>query len=141
MSQTRKTATARPDARTFSIGELARELDVTTRTIRFYEDMGLLTPRRRGQTRIYSPADRVRLKLILRGKRLGFSLAESRELIELYSPGSDNNRGQLQALMDKIQEKRAQLTQQLHDIEVMQLELDEAEQRCRDTLQRITDNN
>ncbi len=141
MSQRKTTPPPRPDARTYSIGELARELDVTTRTIRFYEDMGLLTPRRRGQTRIYSPADRVRLKLILRGKRLGFSLAESRELIELYSPGSDNNRGQLQALMDKIHEKRAQLTQQLHDIEVMQLELDEAEQRCLDTLQRITDNN
>ena len=130
MSQRKTTPPPRPDARTYSIGELARELDVTTRTIRFYEDMGLLTPRRR-----------VRLKLILRGKRLGFSLAESRELIELYSPGSDNNRGQLQALMDKIHEKRAQLTQQLHDIEVMQLELDEAEQRCLDTLQRITDNN
>ncbi|AJD48144.1 transcriptional regulator [Isoalcanivorax pacificus W11-5] len=141
MSQRKTTPQPRPDARTYSIGELARELDVTTRTIRFYEDMGLLTPRRRGQTRVYSPADRVRLKLILRGKRLGFSLAESRELIELYSPGSDNNRGQLQALMDKIHEKRAQLTQQLHDIEVMQLELDEAEQRCLDTLQRITDNN
>jgi DNA-binding transcriptional MerR regulator len=141
MSQTKNTPQPRPDARTFSIGELARELDVTTRTIRFYEDMGLLTPRRRGQTRIYSPADRVRLKLILRGKRLGFSLAESRELIELYNPASDNNRGQLQALMDKIHEKRAQLTQQLHDIEVMQLELDEAEQRCRETMQRITHNN
>ncbi|KAF0809217.1 transcriptional regulator [Alcanivorax sp. S71-1-4] len=141
MSQTKNTPQPRPDARTFSIGELARELDVTTRTIRFYEDMGLLTPRRRGQTRIYSPADRVRLKLILRGKRLGFSLAESRELIELYNPASDNNRGQLQALMDKIHEKRAQLTQQLHDIEVMQLELDEAEQRCRETMQRITHHN
>ncbi|WP_111656702.1 MerR family transcriptional regulator [Isoalcanivorax indicus] len=127
------------ERKTYSIGELARELDITTRTIRFYEDMGLLSPRRRGQTRIYSPADRVRLKLILRGKRLGFSLAESRELIELYRPDRDNNQIQLQALLDKIQEKRDQLLRQLHDIEVMQIELDEAEQRCRDAMRTAAD--
>ncbi len=68
---------------TYSIGELAREFDVTTRTIRFYEDQNLVNPARRGQTRVYSPADRVTLKLILRGKRLGFSLAGSRELIQM----------------------------------------------------------
>ncbi|MEY1661886.1 MerR family transcriptional regulator [Isoalcanivorax beigongshangi] len=127
----------RTAGKTYSIGELARELDVTTRTIRFYEDMGLLMPQRRGQTRIYSPADRVKLKLILRGKRLGFSLNESRELIELYNPSTDNNVKQLQALLDKIDEKRAQLRQQLHDIEVMQLELDEAERRCKASMKDI----
>ncbi|MCH8544616.1 MAG: MerR family DNA-binding transcriptional regulator [Alcanivorax sp.] len=120
--------------KTYSIGELARELDITTRTIRFYEDMGLLSPERRGQTRIYTPADRVRLKLILRGKRLGFSLAESRELIELYNPDTDNNQTQLKALLGKIAEKKAQLMRQLHDIEVMQIELDEAERRCQDAM-------
>ena len=74
---------SRDDTRTFSISELAREFDVTTRSIRFYEDQGLLNPTRQGQHRIYSRQDRVRLKLTLRGKRLGFSLAEIRELFDL----------------------------------------------------------
>lgn len=127
----------RADAREYSIGELARELDITTRTIRFYEDIGLLTPARRGQTRVYSPADRVRLKLILRGKRLGLSLAESRELIDLYNPGNNNNQTQLHALLEKIHEKRRLLEQQLLDIRVMQQELDEAEQRCLNAMHKI----
>ena len=75
---------SKDESRTFSISELAREFDVTTRSIRFYEDQGLLNPTRQGQTRIYSRQDRVRLKLTLRGKRLGFSLAEIRELFDLY---------------------------------------------------------
>ena len=124
-----------PEKRTYSISDLAREFDVTTRTIRFYEDEGLLAPRRDGQRRIYSPADRVKLKLILRGKRLGFSLAESRQLIEMYKPRA--NAGQLQALLERIQARRTQLQQQLHDIEVLQLELDEAEQRCLNALNEL----
>lgn len=114
---------------TYSISELARELDVTTRAIRFYEEQGLLAPERRGQERIYSPKDLVTLKLILRGKRIGFSLAECKELIELYDP-SGGNRKQLEAFMSKIAERRLQLAQQLLDIEQMQLELDTAEERC-----------
>ena len=120
----------------YGIGELAREFDVTTRTIRFYEDQGLLTPRRRGQTRIYSPADRVALKLILRGKRLGFSLAESGDLIRLYQPPGDN-RQQLGALLEKIEEKRTQLQQQLVDIQIMQQDLDAAEERARQALKEL----
>ena len=119
--------------KTYSIGELARAFDVTTRTIRFYEDQGLVSPSRRGQTRIYSPADRVTLKLILRGKRLGFSLAESKELIGMYQPQGDN-RHQLLALQEKIHQRRAQLEQQLHDIQAMQQELDDVEQRCIDAM-------
>ncbi|MDF4805238.1 MerR family DNA-binding transcriptional regulator, partial [Vibrio parahaemolyticus] len=69
---------------TFKISELAKEFDITTRSIRFYEDLGLLTPERKGNTRIYNGRDRIRLKLILRGKRLGFSLADIKELFELY---------------------------------------------------------
>lgn len=122
--------------KTFGIGELARELDVTTRTIRFYEDQGLLSPKRKGQTRIYSAADRVTLKLILRGKRLGLSLAESRDVIRLYRPAGDN-RHQLQALLDKIGEKRAQLEQQLRDINAMQQEMDEAERRAREAMRQL----
>ena len=80
--------------KTYSISDLAKEFDVTTRSIRFYEDQSLIKPSRRGQTRIYSPQDRVRLKLILRGKRLGFSLAETRRLFDLY----DADRSSVQQL-------------------------------------------
>ncbi|WP_097461285.1 MerR family transcriptional regulator [Mangrovitalea sediminis] len=119
---------------TYSISDLAREFDVTTRTIRFYEEGGLLQPLRDGQTRIYTDEDRVKLKLILRGKRLGFSLAESRELIEMYDP-SEGNIKQLNALLNKIHQRRDVLMQQLADIEVMRHELDEAEERCRQAMQ------
>lgn len=126
-----------PSRKTYSIGELARAFDITTRTIRFYEDEGLLQPERRGQTRIYSAADRVKLKLIMRGKRLGFSLAESRALIEMYNP--EGNQGQLEALLACIHERRAQLEQQLRDIRVMQIELDDAEARCLDAMDNLTE--
>ena len=89
----------------YSIRDLSRDFDVTTRTLRFYEEKGLLEPERLGQKRLYTAADRVRLKLILRGKRLGFSLEESAELIAMYDPES-NNAPQLQALIDKIQAQR-----------------------------------
>ncbi|SEA42448.1 MerR family transcriptional regulator [Microbulbifer marinus] len=118
----------------YSISELAREFDITTRAIRFYEDKGLLCPARRGQTRIYSPEDRVRLKLILRGKRLGFSLDESREIIDMYDPAHGNVE-QLQRLLLHIEQKRAQLQQQLRDIESLMGELDDAEARARTALQ------
>jgi DNA-binding transcriptional MerR regulator len=114
---------------TYSISDLARELDITTRAIRFYEEQGLLAPERRGQERIYTPKDLVTLKLILRGKRIGFSLAECKELIDLYDPAS-GNRKQLETFMAKIAARRAQLQQQLLDIQQMQLELDTAEERC-----------
>lgn len=115
---------------TYSISDLAREFDVTTRTIRFYEDEGLLNPERKGQTRIYTPRDRVLLKLILRGKRLGFSLAECRELFNLYDP-EHGNQAQYQRMLDKLAERRRALTQQLNDIRLMQIELDTAEARIR----------
>jgi DNA-binding transcriptional MerR regulator len=115
---------------TYSISDLARELDITTRAIRFYEEQGLLSPERRGLERIYHAKDLVTLKLILRGKRIGFSLAECRELIELYDPASGNRR-QLETFMQKIAARRDQLEQQLLDIRQMQLELDTAEERCR----------
>ncbi|BFM14374.1 MerR family DNA-binding transcriptional regulator [Maricurvus nonylphenolicus] len=119
---------------TYSISDLAKEFDITTRTIRFYEDKGLITPARQGQTRIYSAADRTKLKLILRGKRLGFSLEESRDIVAMYDPGS-NNTDQLVTLINGIRKNRAQLEQQLHDLELMMVDLNESEQRCIDTLQ------
>ena len=120
---------------TYSISDLARELDITTRAIRFYEEQNMLSPERRGRERVYSPKDKVILKLILRGKRIGFSLAECRELIELYDPGH-GNRKQLETFLDKITQRRAQLAQQLLDIEQMQIELDTAEERCRTALEQ-----
>lgn len=121
---------------TYTISDLAREFDVTTRTIRFYEAEGLLSPARQGQNRVYSERDRVILKLILRGKRLGFSLAESRQILSLYNPAT-GNREQLHLMLDKIAERQAQLRQQLADIQLMQAELEEADQRCREALQHL----
>ena len=124
-------------ATTYSISDLARELDMTKRAIRFYEEQGMLAPERRGQERVYSAKDKVTLKLILRGKRIGFSLAECRELIELYDPET-GSRKQLETFMGKIAERRLQLEQQLLDIQQMQLELDTAEERCLAALAETT---
>lgn len=123
-------------SQTYSIRDLADEFDITTRTIRFYEAEGMLQPRREGQTRIYSPQDRVTLKLILRGKRLGLSLAQSRELIDMYTPGQtpEANRPQLEKLLAVIEDRRAHLRQQLHDIERMMEDLDDAELKAREAL-------
>ena len=118
---------------TYSISGLASEFDVTTRTIRFYEEKGLLDPRREGTRRIYSPADRTKLRLILRGKRLGLSLDDSAEIILMYgTPG--NNRKQLEKLVAKIQEKRADLKRQQNDLRAMLRELAGAENKCRAAL-------
>lgn len=118
---------------TYSISDLSRELDITTRAIRFYEEQGMLRPERRGLERIYSARDKVTLKLILRGKRIGFSLAECRELIELYDPSGGNSK-QLNSMLGKIVERRAQLEQQMLDIQQMHLELDTAQERCEQAL-------
>ena len=118
---------------TYSISDLASEFDVTTRTIRFYEEKGLLDPRREGTRRIYSPADRTKLRLILRGKRLGFSLDESAGIILMYgTPG--NNRKQLERLIAKIQEKHVDLKRQQNDLRAMLRELTGAENKCRAAL-------
>jgi DNA-binding transcriptional MerR regulator len=115
--------------RTYTITELAKEFDITNRTIRFYEDQGLVSPQREGQKRIYTPKDRVRLKLVIRGKRLGFTLAESRELIDMYDDET-NNEKQLLHFLSILDAKDALLKQQLQDIEEMKIELDVARKRC-----------
>jgi len=117
----------------FSIGELATEFDVTPRAIRFYEDHGLLAPRRAGQRRIYSPSDRTRLKLTLRGKRLGLSLSEIRELIDMYEPGSDQ-RPQLKKFLSVLETHRTSLEQQRADIQAQLTELEAFEKRIRKQL-------
>lgn len=121
---------------TFSIGEVAKEFDITTRSIRFYEDQGLLSPSRQGQTRIYSGKDKVRLKLILRGKRLGFTLAETRRLFELYDRDR-SSQNQLATMLELIDEKKETLQQQLEDISVLLHELKAVEQRCRAELHAL----
>lgn len=117
----------------FSISQLAKEFEITTRTIRHYEDIGLLSPQRRGQARIYNAADRTRLRLILRGKRLGLSLEDSREIIDMYEPGKSNKK-QLKKLIDAIQSQRIKLTQQLDDIGKLLKDLDQAEADCHESL-------
>lgn len=114
----------------YSIRELSREFDVTARTLRFYEEKGLLSPERNGQNRVYSAADRARLTLILRGKTLGMSLEESADLISMYEPGT-NNKKQLESLIEKIQSRRHQLKMQKKALENMIVDLDEWEQRSR----------
>jgi DNA-binding transcriptional MerR regulator len=118
---------------TYTITELSREFNDTPRAIRFYEDQGLLSPTREGRRRIYSRRDRVRLKLILRGKRLGFQLSETRALFELYD--SDHGAlGQMQYFLEKIHERREILEQQRRDIEAVLSELEVAERSVRESL-------
>ena len=116
-------------AETWSIAELAAEYRVTLRTIRFYEDRGLLAPERRGTARVYHPRDKVRLGLILRGKRLGFSLDEIAKIVDMYDaePGEE---GQLTYLLDQITHRRTELEQRRHDIEETLQDLAEVETRC-----------
>jgi DNA-binding transcriptional MerR regulator len=119
----------------FSIGELASEFDVTPRAIRFYEDHGLLAPTRAGQRRIYSPRDRTRLKLTLRGKRLGLTLSEIRELIDMYEPGRDE-RPQLTRFLAVLENHKASLLQQRGDIEAQLSELQAFEKKIKKQLRR-----
>jgi len=118
---------------TFTITELSREFAVTPRTIRYYEDQGLLAPRREGRQRVYAKRDRTRLKLALRGRRLGFSLAEIREMIDMY----DTARGegsQLAKFLDGLKERKAALAQQRRDIEELLAEIDTFERQCKELL-------
>ncbi|MEQ5776527.1 MULTISPECIES: MerR family DNA-binding transcriptional regulator [unclassified Thalassospira] len=119
----------------FSITDLAREFDVTTRTIRFYEDQGLIAPQRQGQTRIYGQRDRVRLRLIMRGKRLGFALKEIRDLLDLYETDRSEIT-QLTILINKIDERRDALRKQRDDINATIDELDLLEENCQQELSR-----
>ncbi|NQX88549.1 MAG: MerR family DNA-binding transcriptional regulator [Halioglobus sp.] len=118
---------------TYTISELAREFGITTRTIRFYEEKGLVCPRRDGQKRLYTPADRVRIQLILRGKRIGMSLQESVEIIDMYDP-QHNNSTQLQALLSRVAERRVALQRKKQDIDDLLNGLDEVQQLCEQAL-------
>ncbi|HZV55699.1 MAG TPA: MerR family DNA-binding transcriptional regulator [Rhodocyclaceae bacterium] len=114
---------------TFSITDLAREFQMTPRAIRYYEDQGLLTPQREGMQRVYSKRDRTRLKLTLRGKRLGLSLAEIRELIDMYDTATDES-PQLLKFLTVLSRRKAALEQQREDIEAVLSEINRFEQQC-----------
>ena len=118
---------------TYTITELAAEFDITPRAIRFYEDMGLLEPGRKGRNRVYSPRDRTRLKLTLRGKRLGLALQEIKQLVDMYDSQA-SAAPQLRAFLTILAQHRGQLEQQRHDIEVMLAEIQQHEKRCRSLL-------
>ncbi|WP_413112220.1 MerR family transcriptional regulator [Thaumasiovibrio sp. DFM-14] len=117
----------------YKISELAKEFDVSTRSIRFYEDQGLISPRREGQTRWFNHRDKIRLRLILRGKRLGFSLAEIRELFELYD--HHDSEQQLKSMIALIDEKRELLESRRQDIDVVMAELEAAKARCLEAIE------
>jgi len=121
---------SRPDSPTYSISDLAREFALTTRAIRFYEDEGLLAPRRTGRNRIYGERERVRIKLILRGKRLGLALSEIRELLDLYE-STHSERPQLTLFLEVLANRRAMLMQQQEDIGIVLAEIDALERQCR----------
>jgi DNA-binding transcriptional MerR regulator len=129
----RPAARTKQTAQTFTITELAQEFDITSRAIRFYEDMGLLMPERDGRNRVYTQRDRTRLKLTLRGKRLGLSLSEIKQLVEMYDSPSDTAL-QLQAFMAVLTDHRTQLERQREDIEITLAEITQHEQRCRGLL-------
>jgi DNA-binding transcriptional MerR regulator len=117
-------------AQTYSISDLAREFEVTARTIRHYEEQGLLNPAREGMNRIFSNRDRVRLKLALRGKRLGFSLSDIRELFKLYDLAKDEE-AQIEVFLARLEKRRALLEQQREDIEVILDEINFFANQCR----------
>jgi DNA-binding transcriptional MerR regulator len=130
MPVTQRNAATAAARGTYSISDLAREFALTTRTIRFYEDCGLLTPARDKRTRVYGERERVRLKLILRGKRLGLALSEIGELLDLYEV-SRNERAQLTAFLALLGERRMRLLQQREDIDAVLAEIDGIERECR----------
>ena len=115
--------------KTYSISELAGEFDITTRTIRFYEEKGYLSPRRDGTRRIYTPSDRTSLRLILRGKRLGLTLEETADMINMYGSPRGNQK-QLEKFIVRIGEKRAELELKKQDLEVMMNDLQRVEDKC-----------
>lgn len=123
MNNTMINSVSAAQSRTYSISELAREFGVTARALRFYEDKDLLHPARDGMTRVYSYRDRARLQLIVRGKRVGLSLSDIREILDLYAMG-DNQRAQLRATLEKFRKKSVELETQREDIDEALKELD-----------------
>ncbi|MCO5304078.1 MAG: MerR family DNA-binding transcriptional regulator [Phycicoccus sp.] len=127
----------RADEQTWTIAQVADEFGITHRTVRHYEDLGLISPERVGTKRLYSRRDRTRLNLILRGKRLGFPLDQIRTIIDLYD-APRGKRSQLQYVLAQIDDRRTDLEQRRRDLDDALTELDRFEDRCREDLARIT---
>jgi len=127
----------RADEQTWTIAQVADEFGITHRTVRHYEDLGLISPERHGTKRLYRRRDRTRLQLILRGKRLGFPLDQIRTIIDLYD-APRGKRSQLQYVLDQIDDRRTDLEQRRRDLYDALTELDRFEDRCREDLARIT---
>jgi DNA-binding transcriptional MerR regulator len=120
----------------WTIAEIAEEFGVTHRTVRHYEDLGLITPERQGTKRIYHRRDRTRLNLILRGKRLGFPLEEIRTIVDLFD-APRGRRAQLEYVLGQIDERRTDLEQRLRDAQEALRELEQFERRCREDLDKL----
>jgi DNA-binding transcriptional MerR regulator len=132
--------TAAEDQRTWTVRELATELGVTTRTLRFYEAEGLVFPARHGTSRVYRARDRARLRLIVRGRRLGMSLDECREIVDMYDGAATSERRQLQTLLDRLAEIGADLRGRQADLRRTLREVDDVAARCRSRLAELDDN-
>jgi len=122
---------------TWTISELAKEFGITPRTIRFYEDQGIVSPGREGRNRVYHPRDRTRLKLALRGKRMGFQLSEILDLINMYDAAPGNTAAQLQHYVDVLERHRGTLHQQRSDLEQTLVEIEDQIEHCRQLLERL----
>jgi DNA-binding transcriptional MerR regulator len=129
-------AKEQPD-RTWTVGELADDLGVTTRTLRFYESQGLLSPARAGNNRVYSPRDRARMRLILRGRRFGMSLAECREIVDMYDGAASSERRQLTTLLARLEEIAADLRRRQADLRRTLGEVDDVARQCRERLEQL----
>jgi DNA-binding transcriptional MerR regulator len=128
---------AAEDTRQWTVRELADELGVTTRTLRFYEAEGLISPLRRGTVRIYDQRDRARLRLILRGKRFGMNLGECREIVDMYDGAASSERRQLQTLLRRLDEIAADLRERQADLARTLTEVADVAGQCRDRLDEL----
>ena len=121
----------------WTVGELAEELGITTRTLRFYESEGLIAPARNGANRTYDHRDRARMRLILRGKRFGMSLAEIREIVEMYDGAATSERRQLEKLLVRLDEIAADLRERQRDLAATLAEVRDAADRAKDRLSEL----
>ncbi len=129
--------TAPTEERSWTVGELADELGVTTRTLRFYEAEGLISPSRAGGTRTYNARDRTRLRLILRGKRFGMTLAEIREIVDMYDGAASSERRQLSTLLAQLDRIQLDLRARRHDLERILAEVLDVQVQCRARLAQL----
>jgi DNA-binding transcriptional MerR regulator len=122
---------------TWTVGELAEDLGVTTRTLRHYEAEGLITPRRAGQNRVYTARDRARLRLILRGRRFGMTLPECREIVDMYTGAESSEMLQLTTLLGRLDEITADLRRRQDDLRRTLTEVTDVAEQCRQRLAEL----